>query len=610
MVLILLLGMAARLHDIEVRSLWADEGWSLVLSEGPTIPDIVRRLANDQHPPLYFIAIHLWRDAAGSSEFALRFLSAIIDLVGVAAIYQLGRSLFGRTSGTMAALFLAMMDLPIDMAQDVRHYAQMATFIILSSWFYFRLIREDQPSRGTRIGYWATSVMLLYSHYLGGFILICQFLHMLLVVRPWPRLRWSLFHFGAVCAAFLPWFPIVIRQNQVRWETPLYYLNSLPNSHETYVMVRDALVGKQYAITLVLMALGLLWVSYQGNSIRFRLRPWSPQLFLLLWLPGFIGMTIFLNERNQFLTVRNFIVVAPAVALLVGHGLANLQPGIRAFMIAVLLVTNLSTYDTHQLKPPWREVTRNISELHNPGEPVLMDIWVGDFPVRYYVEQQMGKDTPWLSIREAEDEHAAQFLPFLLTYIRDYDAFWLVYWGDEPIDYAGIFSNLGFRRTASPYELHEGARLYSHRYDRFSDEAAIYYGDGEQDFFALRRYEVRGEIAPGETIEVELWWTAEAPPPVDYSVSVFLLEDATGFTHVRHDGPPMNGQARTSLWEIGELQYDPHQLTLPDNLPPGDYTLGVKVYFYQAPDNPLRVPCGEDDSQRCDWVTILQPNID
>ncbi len=606
---ILLLAAAVRIHDLGTRSLWEDEGWTLVLSKGPTIPDIVQRMAFDQHPPLYFVAIHLWRDAAGSSEFALRMLSVLTGIIAVAGIYQLGKSMFGPMAGVLAALFLALSDHHIDLSQDVRHYAQMATFIILSCWFYFRLIKTDTPSRAIRIGYVLLSAALLYSHYLGGFVLVCQFLHLCLFVRPMRRLRWAMFHLIAVGIAFSPWLPIMYRQNQVRWVTPLYYLNALPNTHTTYLMVRDALLGKQYAITLFLLTLGLVWILSQSGRTYLKFRPLGSTFFALFWLVAYTAITVYMNQERQFLTVRNFLVVTPAIALLVGHGLANLQAGLRLFLVGILLIMSLTTVDTRQLKPPWREVTQNITEFHNPGEPILMDIWVGDFSVRYYIEQQMGEDTPWMSIREATDEYSTQFLPYLLTYVRDLDAFWLVYWGDEPSksgDYFGIFEQAGFQRTAAPYVLHEGARLYSYRYDRLTEAIFATYRDDTQAIFALRKFAVQGDFKLGETLNVTLWWTAEIQPPLDYSVSVFVLNNDTGKLVTQHDGPPLDGKAQTSTWTPEHFQYDQHRLELPTGLPPGSYSLGVKVYYYATADTPLQTDCADESEVACNWATLQQ----
>ncbi len=600
-VLILLIAMSLRLHDLETRSLWADEGWTLVLSEGPTIPDIVQRMAFDQHPPLYFVAIHLWRDATGSTEFALRMLSVLTGILGVAGIFQLGRAMFGPTTGVMAAFFFALSDHHIDLCQDVRHYAQLATLIILSTWYYFRLFNNPTPSRGTRIGYVLTSVALLYSHYLGGFVLICQAAHMVVFLRPWSRLRWAMFHFGAVCLAFVPWSLVVYNQNQVRWITPLYYLNSLSNSHETYIMVRDALLGQQYAITLVLILVGLVWLSYRGKNINISLHPIGPTAFILLWLVGYATMTYVMNSREgrQFLTIRNFIVMTPGIALLAGHGLANLQLGVRLFMLSVLLAVSLTTVDTRQIKPPWREVVQTITRHHNPGEPVLMDIWVGDFPGRYYVEQQMGPDTPWLSLREARDEYVTEFQGAVLTYIRDRQAFWVIYWRSQPIEemnYAGNIAQAGFMRSASFTTDHIGNQIYTYRYDKLPDEPITTYGD----LFSLWEYRLDWDR---DQLSLQLLWTAQQQPLRDYSFSVFLL-DANNTAVFNQDGQPQSGNAPTTSWQSGQPIFDPHQLTI--SLSPGTYTVGIKVYYYQTPNEPLQIDC---EAGKCDWLEIGQINV-
>ena len=84
-----------------------------------------------------------------------------------------------------------------------------------------------------------------------------------------------------------------------------------------------------------------------------------------------------------------------------------------------------------------------------------------------------------------------------------------------------------------------------------------------------------------------LWWTAEQTPPLDYSVSVFLLNDA-GTLAAQHDGPPLEGASPTSTWQPGDLKYDIHPVVLPATLPAGTYQLAVKVYWY-GDNQPLPV---------------------
>ncbi|MEW6580605.1 MAG: glycosyltransferase family 39 protein [Chloroflexota bacterium] len=575
--LVLLLGWALRTHDLDARSLWEDEGWTMLLSAGPSLGDVVRTMAADQHPPLYFMIFRVWRNLTGESEFAGRYLGVLIGMIAVAAAFPLGRALFGVQTGVLTALLLALADLHIDLSQEVRHYSLLATGVVLSSLFYARWRRR--PGRANRIGYVLATLLLLYTHYLGAYIVLVQALHMLLTLRG-RRLGEGVFLLGAVGLGFLPWLPVMTDQNRVRWDNPLYYQNALPNSPETFRLVRTALLGHYYAILGSLILLGLVWLSWpRGEHVlrpAVRLRPLWPTLYLGLQVVVIAGLIVAINERRQFLTVRNFLVLTPALAVLAGHGLANLPRLARAFLVTLVVIVALTTVDARRHYPDWRAVVGNVSTYHLPGEPVLMDVWVGDFPARYYVDRQLGPDTPRISLREWRAEYRELFLPRLLDFLQTHDAFWLIYWGDAPLDeYGGLIGEAGFQRTATLWVDHLGTPLYSFRYDKLPPTRAATFGD----LFALRRFATPQTAAPGTAITVALWWTAEQPPPLDYSVSVFLL-DAAGTLVAQHDGPPLDGRAPTSAWQPGALQFDAHTLHLPPDLPSGPYTLGVKVYWY------------------------------
>lgn len=74
---------------------------------------------------------------------------------------------------------------------------------------------------------------------------------------------------------------------------------------------------------------------------------------------------------------------------------------------------------------------------------------------------------------------------------------------------------------------------------------------------------------------VTLNWQADAAPGVDYTVFLQLWrgsEQAAGF-----DGPPVQNDYPTSLWQPGEIIVDTHPLNL-STLPPGDYELLTGLY--------------------------------
>jgi len=566
LVLILLLAAVLVFHNIESRSLWEDEGWTLLLVAGDGVADVVQTLAYDQHSPLYFVAMHQWLPLAGDSEFSLRALSAFFAILSVAAMYQLGRYAFGWRVGLLAAALLAVWDFSIDLGQDARQYSMLLFFSTLSCAYFFRYVRC--PSRAAGLGWLLASIAALYTQYMAGLVVGLQLVY-ILAWQPRPRfdllLRWV-----AIGAAFSPWIPVFIRQNQVRWDDPIYYQSGLPNTPATFIMLRDALLTKQFALVLGLLFLGLVITKQRRLD--------KQAVFFVLWAAGYTGLIIYLNEKQEILRLRIFILVLPPIMLLVGRGLVNLTVFPRVFLLAVLLGANLFTIDTRQLKAPWREVVQNVTTLHQNDEPVLMDIWVGDFSARYYVEKQMG--APWLSLRELRRSAGDFFLPQLAAYVENLDAFWLLRWNDTPEDYDGLLQNLGFQRTASPFVAHVGNQLYTHRYDRLQAENLATFGD------TLNL--MKAEVSQAEgIIRANLWWTANAPPPLDYSISVFIL-DETGATVAQNDTPP---PIPTSQWQPGTLYFDPHQLV--HALPAGRYSVNLRVYWYAEPDQPL--PTGSAD---------------
>jgi len=91
LVLIVLLGAFLRIYDLGVESLWLDEVASIFES---TLP-IVDISTHSNQPPLYFILLGWWINLWGTSEIALRLLSAIFGILAIFITYLVGKELLG-----------------------------------------------------------------------------------------------------------------------------------------------------------------------------------------------------------------------------------------------------------------------------------------------------------------------------------------------------------------------------------------------------------------------------------------------------------------------------------------------------------------------------------
>lgn len=575
-ILTLLLAMLIRVYNINRESFWADEGWTLLLSKGPTLSDIVVTMANDQHPPLYFALIHYWIDLTGNSEIAIRLLSTFVSVIGVALVYRLGADLFGREAGLLAALILALTDNDVMLAQEARHYAQMAMFAVASTLFYLRYVRHSTRTNG--IGWLLSSIALLYTHYLGGFVIIVQAIHALLFVRPLRRLLDVAFRGLMICIAWLPWAYVFIGQSLWRYQRPIIFQSSLPNNPDTYSLVRGDLIGYQWGITGGLLLLGLIYVAYRQGNARFSLRPLLPTAYLALWLAIPIISIVAINARFPILTTRNFLIVTPAIAVLIGHGLMNLDVTARRLVTVALVFVSLFTVDAYFLKPPWRQVAQDVLQYRHDNEPILMDIWVDEFALQYHFGRDLNtppEQLPLVGLTTWRETYHDEFFPRLLTYISDKDSFWLAYWGQNKDGLLDFFPQHGFTRTATQLELHRTEQIFVYRYDKVPEQPQATYGD------QLALMKTQTDVM-GDQLRVNLLWKARQKPSVDYSVSVFVL-DQNGVLVKQDDSSPLKGSDPTSGWAKDSVHFDSHTLVLPTPASEGQYTIGVKVYWYADP---------------------------
>lgn len=90
-------------------------------------------------------------------------------------------------------------------------------------------------------------------------------------------------------------------------------------------------------------------------------------------------------------------------------------------------------------------------------------------------------------------------------------------------------------------------------------------------------YDLAHAARRGESLALTLYWQANRVMPIDYSIFMHLI-DADGKIVAQQDGPPQSGNAPTSWWRPGDLIADVRELSIPDDVHAGRYTLAIGVY--------------------------------
>ena len=147
------------------RGVWLDEAISIHQAH-LSFHDLFENLQyGDRHPPLHHVVLWLTVKAFGDGEMAVRIPSIVAGTLAIPALYLLGRELYDRRTGLVAATFGAASPLLIWYSQEARMYAFVELFGLLALWTQLRVIRN--PSMGNWAAYILATAALLWSHYFG-----------------------------------------------------------------------------------------------------------------------------------------------------------------------------------------------------------------------------------------------------------------------------------------------------------------------------------------------------------------------------------------------------------------------------------------------------------
>lgn len=115
--------------------------------------------------------------------------------------------------------------------------------------------------------------------------------------------------------------------------------------------------------------------------------------------------------------------------------------------------------------------------------------------------------------------------------------------------------------------------------------------------------ELPNTLLPRAAFTVRLVWATNAPITEEYTAFVHLV-GPDGAIVAQQDRRPLDGFYPTNGWAVAEPVEDFYGLTLPAQLPPGDYRLLVG-WYQPATNDRLRLPDGSDAYELMRWV--VQP---
>jgi uncharacterized membrane protein len=468
-----------RLHQLSVKSLWIDEGASVSFATMPWRP-FLKTLWNYQgNMALYYFLLRAWIHL-GDSEFMVRSLSVLFAVLTIPAIYFLGKRLFDRSTGLIAAAMLAVHSFHIHWSQEARGYSLLILLLVLAAYFLVCAL-ESKASRSLWIAFAITAALSFYAHIFAVFVL-AAFAFSIAYPKPYriekQTIVWVAILFEHLIAPMTLFVVVHHSGSQIGWlPRP-----SLPAVNEFFLLLTS-----QGGIVLAVIYLSLCGLAFmlaseasQPEKIQAEQEKWALRL-LFLWLVLPPVMTLAVTPVKPLFYGRYMVMCVPALVLLAARGLTLLYhtPMARrgAAIAAFVLVMTLSGWGTHKYfarfpeeSTDWRAAVNYIRDHQQPGDGVFIytsHALSYDYYARQTVVGQKGVTAP--EVLYPPDPRRPVSHDEITSDIAGHERVWLLLHDEKgrPAELAEVQSTIGEQfqsgeKHVFPGEIPITVVLYSH----------------------------------------------------------------------------------------------------------------------------------------------------
>jgi len=364
--------------NLGMLPLWSDELFTLH-TVGRPLAAILATVAQDIHPPLYYLLLHLW---PLHSLVALRAFSACWALAATVLLdlfWTARRRPWRRLS---VLLLFALSPCLLLYARMARSYSmQTALFLLAASllWRWLRLRRGAVPA-------FAACLALLYTHYVPGLALLAAFA-LVALPRLGPR-RVAAFA-GAMALAYSPWLWTLAGALQ-RWgqAADFFHQYRLTGSFWAEQLLKigygavSLSIGESFYAPAFLLAPYIAWLAFQG------LRRTPRRLAVMIAIAAVIGYLGVARWVSYPFIPARLLWLLPFLTLAVGMGLGRRR--VPAAILLLVSLTSLFCYFRQQnylnkgYQAPTRELARKLNAEAGGSDLILADAFNTDAGVLAY----------------------------------------------------------------------------------------------------------------------------------------------------------------------------------------------------------------------------------
>lgn len=365
-ILLVLIGIGLRLINISAEELWYDEILGMHISYyGKDWLQIIDYGKTNFHPPLFYLIMRPWLHLLGNTEFGGRSLAVIFSSLSTYSIYYIGKKLFTKKVGLLAALFATLSPLQIEYGQEARPYAILVFLSVWSFYFFYNYLQNKDHHRSIML-VTLINIIGLYTHLDFSIVIATQFLTLLIYKAAhyaWPFLKLNYLNLkkyfiycGILILGFLPWalysfkdllkgagygsaLTVSIGLNMIFFEEDFWFTMGRDLDRLEPLLI---FIGQITAIIIIIIAIKYIYrriAEKHGLDI-------SEQTIIMIWLWFILGTLFYfispLSAQYTDLWQRHVVVIAPSLYFIFAYGILLIKG--RYLKLLILSLFFLSSF--------------------------------------------------------------------------------------------------------------------------------------------------------------------------------------------------------------------------------------------------------------------------
>lgn len=390
LILILVLGSFFRFYKMDYQSVWLDEIHTLnEANPNLSLSGMIKLMViTEPHPPLYFILIKVAFSLFGYTTFILRFVSVLIGIAGIIALYKLGKELINKEVGLISALILSVNHFHLYHSQDGRMYGLLFLTTVISTIFLVKFIKK--PTIKSAFLHGLCALFMISTHFFALFMLFGHYVVLLyFTIKPYDTIskKFIKLSFISGFTTLLLYFPVLKLLIASAERTSIWI--TLPKADAFTQIFKELFGFSELVLYIVVAVIVFLFMKIFNTKSEKELciNPESEKtLFSFFILITSILFTLLIPLILSYVMLpmivsRYFINILPALILLIATGIFHINNRlIKIFVISAFVsfsivdIVIVKKYYSSQFKTQFREVSGFIRENNDSNDTLFTSL--------------------------------------------------------------------------------------------------------------------------------------------------------------------------------------------------------------------------------------------